>query len=63
MFTIGNKELEEAPMLGDFILCGKCGERHKVRSYPDDKGTMTLQTYQCGGKTWLAGMDQKDIRK
>ena len=32
MFTISNDELKKAPLLGDFILCDKCGEQHKINS-------------------------------
>lgn len=63
MFTIGNKELEEAQVVGDFILCNNCGKRHKVKTTFSDNGTMSLQSYKCGDKSYLVGINKKDIRK
>jgi len=67
MLTLGNEELEEAPSVGDFILCTSCGERHRVNCSSSVKGNenckTTLQTYKCGGKTYLVGVDRKDVRK
>lgn len=69
MFTIGNKELLEKEPLGDFILCGKCGERHIIKygkeilSDGTKVETKSLSFYNCNGKTYLAGIDCKDVRK
>ena len=69
MFAIGNDELEKNPMLGDFILCDKCGERHKIEygetilSDGTREPSKFLAFYTCGEKTYLAGIRGKDIRK
>jgi len=68
MFAIGNDELNEAPKLGEFILCEQCGKRHRIaygtQTLAD--GTKELATalafYTCRGKTYLAGINGKDIR-
>ena len=71
MFAIGNDELKEAPKLEGTIICNHCGEEHIVKdSEPGTKadGTVaenstTLQYYTCGGKTYLAGINGKDVRR
>ena len=68
MFTIGNDELNKKDQLGDFILCDKCGERHRIE-YGDKvekDGTLTpsklLAFYKCGNDSYLAGIGGRDIR-
>lgn len=63
MFAIGSKELKEAQRVGDFILCDKCGERHKVKTTLSEDRTMSIQTYKCGDKAYLVGINHKDTRK
>lgn len=56
MFAVGKNELEKCKPLGDFILCDLCGKRHKI-----EHGTL-LSFYRCGDKSYLAGIDGKDMR-
>ncbi len=67
MFAIGNNELDEKEPLGDFILCDKCGERHII-TYGDEvmpdgtkKPSKLLAFYDCGGKSYLAGINGRRI--
>ena len=61
MFSIGNNELKKAKQLGNFILCDICGQRHRITTFTGDK--ISIQTYKCGEKRYLVGMNSKDIRK
>jgi len=68
MLAIGNDEIEKAPPLGDFILCTVCGKRHRIE-FGDEvlkdgtkKQSKLLAFYKCGGKSYLAGINGKDIR-
>ena len=64
MMAIGNDEIARAPALGKSIKCGLCGKRHQVKDSVDSTGVKgTLQFYKCGGKTYVAGMCGKDIRR
>ena len=69
MFAIGNDEIESAPLLGDFILCAQCGNRHKIEYGEEVKkdGTKVpsklLAYYKCNGKSYLVGINGKDIRR
>jgi len=69
MLALGNEEIEAAPDLGDFILCTMCGKKHKIRygdkKLPDGskKPSKLLAFYCCGDKTYLAGINGKDIRR
>jgi len=69
MLAIGAEELKEAPNLGETIICHMCGEEHLIEygqrvfkdgSKVEDK---TLAFFKCGEKTYLAGINGKDIRK
>ena len=69
MLTLGNDEIDKAPLLGDSILCSKCGKRHLIK-YGDKilkDGTKVssklLAYYRCKGKLYLAGINGKDIRR
>ena len=62
MISIGNDELKECEILGDFILCDKCGERHKITTWKSEDGFTSISTYKCGVETYMAGIDGKDIR-
>jgi hypothetical protein len=65
MFTIGNKELDSAPDLGDTIVCPICHMRHPVE-YGEEvhsDGTKTPDTYlafyTCGKESYLCGLNGK----
>ena len=69
--AIGNDELKDNDVIGDSIICYVCGQEHEIR-YGDEvkeidgkevrtKSTL-LAIYDCGGKTYLAGIAGKDIR-
>lgn len=30
MFIIGNDEIEKLPKIGKFVMCKRCGKKHKV---------------------------------
>lgn len=69
MFAIGNDELKDAPRLGKFIICDKCGKQHKIE-YGEEvlkdgtkRPSKLLAFYTCGNKTYLAGIGGKDIRR
>jgi hypothetical protein len=55
--AFGNDEIEQAPTLGKSITCDRCGKRHKIEQLG------TLAFYNCKGKSYLAGIGGKDIRK
>lgn len=63
MFTLGNDEAEKLPKVGDTIECQKCGEDHPVKSGKDTDGNDSplIQYYKCGEKTYLCGVNGKDI--
>jgi hypothetical protein len=65
MLTIGNDELQKASFLGDFVLCERCGERHKIYYGKDANGNKTklLSFVKCGERTFLVGLNGKDIRR
>ena len=67
MISFGNDELNEAPELGITIDCPHCGKVHEIQygqeilpdgTYQDSKA---LAFYTCGEKTYLAGIDGKNI--
>lgn len=70
MLAIGNDELESAPKLDNkLIKCHMCGRNHKV-TYADKimpDGTkipsQLLAFFRCRGKSYLAGINGKDIRR
>ncbi len=69
MFSISNDELNKAQSLGDFILCPNCGERHiiqygdKVLPNGDKEKSNLLAFYKCRDKTYLVGVNGKNIMK
>jgi hypothetical protein len=68
MFAIGNDELEKAKPLGDFILCTICGKRHKIEFGKELQDGVWVESkllafYICGEKSYLAGIDGKDVRR
>jgi len=67
MFSIGNDELEGKPEIGKTVKCKHCGKWHGVR-YGDEvleNGTKVssklLAFYKCGDKTYLCGINGKEI--
>jgi hypothetical protein len=67
MFVIGNDELAKCDDLGKTVRC-KCGKNHRVR-YGEEvledgtrKPSKMLAFYTCKGKTYLAGINGKEIR-
>jgi hypothetical protein len=69
MFAVGNEELNAAPELGETIKCLICGEVHEVEYgdlvKPDGTKAPTkmLAFFSCGDKSYLCGIDGKDIRR
>ena len=66
-FAIGNEEIQDAPVLGSKILCSMCGKTHYI-TYGKQKingewvESRLLAFYKCRGKSYLAGLNGKDIR-
>ena len=67
MLAVGNDELSGS--VGRDILCDKCGEYHEI-TYGErvlEDGTKEpskmLAFYDCNGKTYLAGIDGKLIKR
>lgn len=69
MFAIGNEELNGVPELGETIRCSICGDEHEVeygdlvQSDGTKVPTRMLAFFSCGGKSYLCGIDGKDIRR
>jgi len=65
MITVSNEELEESPYLEKEITCKICGNKHKVEYAKDSEGneSKTLQFFKCGEKSYICGINGKDIRK
>jgi len=65
--AFGNDELTKLPALGDKVLCPRCGKPHKIiygkRILEDgtEKEDRTIAGYKCKGKTYLAGVNGKDV--
>lgn len=64
MFAI---EIDDLPRIGTEITCPHCGEIHAIR-YGDKilkdgtkQPSKLLAFYTCGGKSYLAGIDGKNI--
>ena len=67
MLAIGNDELENAPQLKDHVVCWICGERHPVEYGREQVGdvwveSMKLGFFRCAGKSYLCGINGKEIR-
>jgi len=67
MLAIGNDELESNSEIGETIQCKHCGKVHKIK-YGDEvlsdgtrKPSKLLSFYNCGDKTYLAGIKGKAI--
>jgi len=67
MFGIGNKELENAPLLtAGEIIPWKCKHRkHEVKtSIPRDPNPDIFLLYiSCGKKTFMVGLNGHDVRR
>ena len=66
MFTIGNDELEKLPRIGKTVACKTCGKRHRIKygnQALSDGSTFKsdIAFYNCGDKTYLAGVRGKNI--
>ena len=67
--AFGNDELDAAPTLGDTIICDMCGKEHKIEygKKVNEDGTKSpsklLAYFKCGDKSYLAGINGKDIRR
>ena len=65
MFSIGNNELENAPIMkkGDKLKCHICGKTHKVLLARTTSGEETDATmfFECGKNLYLCGVDGKSI--
>ena len=67
MIAIGNDEIEKAKKLGDFVLCKRCGKRHKVE-YGEERINGTFQKSNlfafctCNGERYLVGIKGKEIQ-
>lgn len=61
--AVGNDELAagESVLLGEEIICPKCGELHKLEGGKTPSGEVTdfLLFYMCGGTPFLAGIKGK----
>lgn len=63
--AIGNEELDNAPLLGDTIVCPQCGKTHNIQYGKKvlKDGTRVesnmLAFYKCGDKSFLAGIEGK----
>lgn len=64
--TFGNDEIDSAPPLLDPVLCHICNGAHPIQpqSSVGEASTMVLQFMICEktGKTYLVGINGKDIR-
>lgn len=67
--AFGNDEIDNSPILGETITCRICGKEHSVE-YGDrinDDGSTTptksLAFFKCGDKSYLCGVNGKDIRR
>ena len=65
MLAIGNDQLGE---IIEECKCRACGETHKIKygKSKNDAGeweeTKMLGFYSCGGKTYLASIDRREIK-
>lgn len=65
--AFGNDEIDSAPPLLDPVLCHICNKPHDIQPATPADGndsTMSLQFIICesNGKTYLVGINGKDIR-
>ncbi len=68
MFSIGKNEAEDLPEIGKTVECWMCGKTHTVKygervlkDGSKEPCTM-LAFFNCGKKSYLCGIDGKDIR-
>lgn len=66
MFSISNEELKKYPKIEKTILCRHCGEVHEIK-YGEkilevgSRIKSDLAYYNCGNKSYLAGIAGKFI--
>lgn len=57
-WAIGNDELGARIPRGAMANCRTCGASHPVEvSKSATGGTLTLESYDCGGRTYLCGIN------
>ena len=67
--AVGNDELgPELVSGGDTLTCPHCGEQHEIKdNYGVDRHgrptNFALQSYRCGDKVYLAGIDHRSLLK
>ena len=66
MFSISNEELKKCPKIEKTILCPHCGEVHEIKygeQVLEDGSRIKsdLTYYNCGSKSYLAGVAGKFI--
>lgn len=63
--AFGNEELKDKKDLhiGDWIECTHCDDRHRIIGGKKEDGTITdiILAYKCDEKTYLAGVNGKNI--
>jgi hypothetical protein len=57
--VVGNDELDG--ILGRTIKCPHCSKKHIVESFSSERGTMTMQSYQCGKRSYFCGINGESI--
>ena len=66
MFSISNEELEKCPKIETTIICPRCGKEHEIK-YGEQilkdgsRIKSDLAYYNCGDKSYLAGIAGKSI--
>jgi len=62
MISFGNNELAAMPEMKKSLQCPHCNKRHKIKEGKDTDGCPAgLFFYNCGDKTYLCGVQGKDI--
>lgn len=57
---------EMGPPLAGSLKCPRCSKRHRIKSSRGKSssgapGSMTLESYRCGGKTYICGINGASI--
>lgn len=65
--AFGNEEISSAPDLTNPVKCHKCGKDHEIQPATQEQPNgeaFSLQFIVCdeNGKTYLVGINDKDIR-
>jgi hypothetical protein len=58
--AIDGGELADLPLVvaGELLACHRCDGEHVVL----DSSSGTMQAYECGGKTYIVGVRNRDVR-